>query len=187
VFLALSLLALVSPTRALDQSPTRALDQSPGTIRFTGYSIFGAARGEFRSWKITHAVIDDRHPERSKVSLEIDMASLETRSWMRDMHLKSAHFFDVENYPTASVTLDQVELKDPRHFIAHVEIDVHGQSKTFPMWFKIADRSTRRITGEVTLRRSDFAVGPSSGGPMFLDDNVLIAVDAVVPPAGKIP
>jgi len=179
VFLVLAGVALVPSARALDQSL--------GTIRFTGHSIFGAAGGEFRSWKITKAVIDDRHPERSRVSLEIDMTSLETQSWMRDTHLKGSRFFDVSNYPTASVTLDNVKLKDRHHFVANVELDLHGQSKTFPMWFEIADRAARRITGEVTLRRSDFAVGPSSRGPMLLDDDVLIVVDAVVPPAGRIP
>ena len=36
----------------------------------------------------------------SSVDVTVEMASVETRSADRDAHLKSADFFDVENYPT---------------------------------------------------------------------------------------
>ena len=40
----------------------------------------------------------------SSVEVTVEMASVETRSADRDAHLKSADFFDVENFPTMTFT-----------------------------------------------------------------------------------
>ena len=42
-------------------------------------------------------------------------------------------------------------------FTADVTLDLHGVTRRFPMEFTIVDRETRRIEGEVTLRRDDEA------------------------------
>lgn len=43
------------------------------------------------------------------VTVDIDLASLNTGNGQRDGHLKSADFFDVENHPKASFVLTQFE------------------------------------------------------------------------------
>ena len=165
--------------------PLRAQTTPPGHIRFIGHTILSTATGEFERWQITDALIDDNHPERSHVSLLIDLDSLNTHSTMRDTHLKSAHFFDVAHYPTATVTLDHVHMDGKHHFTAQVTLHLHGHVQTFPMHFVILNRTTRRIASEVTLRRSDFDLGPH-GVWFWVDDNVTIQVDVTVPPPGVI-
>ena len=56
-------------------------------------------RGRFTSFRGT-LTADEAHPEGCCVELEIDAASIDTGSPDRDVHLRSADFFDVERYPT---------------------------------------------------------------------------------------
>lgn len=45
---------------------------------------------------------DENEPAKSEVAVEIDMTSVNTRHAERDKHLRTADFFDVAKYPTAS-------------------------------------------------------------------------------------
>jgi len=160
-------------------------DASPGSIRFRGHVAIGPSEGEFRRWHITDAAIDEEHPERSSVTVVIDLASLDTGIDKRDRHLRSADFFDVDHYPTATARVGKIEVEDAQHFMASVQLDLHGQSKTFPMRFAIVDRSARRIAGEVTLKRSDFGVGATGSflNPLHVDDEVQVMIETTVPPS----
>src|SRR5258706_6154948 len=53
---------------------------------------FGGVEGAVR--------IDEANPAAAGVDVTIDAASIDTREAQRDAHLKSADFFDVENFPT---------------------------------------------------------------------------------------
>ena len=160
-------------------------DGSPGAIRFRGHMALGFSEGEFKRWRITEAMIDEEHPERSSVALMIDLTSLDTGNDTRDRHLRSADFLDAERYPTAAVRVSDIKLEDAAHFTANVQLDLHGRSHSFPMQFVVVDRAARRITGETTLRRSDFGVGATGSffNPLRVDDEVHIMVDVSVPAA----
>ena len=155
----------------------------PGVIRFRGHMALGYSEGEFRRWHVTDAVIDEDNPAHSTVALVIDLSSLDTGNDTRDRHLRSADFLDVDHYPTATVRVSAVEVEDALHFAATVELDLHGRSQSFPMRFAIVDRTTRRIAGEITLKRSAFGVGATTGffNPFRVDDEVHVMIEAVVP------
>jgi polyisoprenoid-binding protein YceI len=55
-------------------------------------------KGRFRAFSGT-VTLDDAHPERSRIDVTIDAASVETGLAPRDEHLRSADFFDVEHHP----------------------------------------------------------------------------------------
>ena len=55
-------------------------------------------RGHFAKWTGSLA-FDEQHPESSRVDVEIDATSIDTREPQRDGHLRSADFFDVEKFP----------------------------------------------------------------------------------------
>jgi polyisoprenoid-binding protein YceI len=67
-----------------------------------GFSVrhlmISKVRGHFKKWSGTLAVDESNLPA-SKVSVEIDAASLDTNEEQRDNHLRSADFLDVANYP----------------------------------------------------------------------------------------
>jgi polyisoprenoid-binding protein YceI len=52
---------------------------------------------------------DEKAPEASKVSVEIDTASVSSNHAERDKHLRSADFLDVEKFPKATFVSKKVE------------------------------------------------------------------------------
>ncbi|HXJ32478.1 MAG TPA: YceI family protein [Candidatus Eisenbacteria bacterium] len=156
----------------------------PGIIRFRATMVsLGESAGQFRRWRVTHATIDEAHPERSRVDAEIDLASVDTSLEERDRHLRGDRFLDIEQYPTATVTITDATFEDPDHVRVTATLDLHGVVRAFPMTFAITDRGARRIAAEVTLKRLDFGIGPALGwyNPMQIRDEVIVDIDAVVP------
>lgn len=74
-------------------------------IKHLGYSWllgqFNQFEGEFQ--------LDDKQPEKSKVNVEIDVASVDSNHADRDKHLRNADFLDVKTYPKASFVSTKVE------------------------------------------------------------------------------
>ena len=63
------------------------------------YVMINTVRGQFNALK-GQVHIDEEHPENSWVEAGVDAAGIEMQNEMRDGHLKSPDFFDVEKYPT---------------------------------------------------------------------------------------
>jgi polyisoprenoid-binding protein YceI len=80
--------------------------------------------------------IDEAHPERSSVEVELTAASIDTRSEQRDQHLRSADFLDVERFPV-------VRFRGNRVVGARLE-----PGRSFQL---IGDLTIRDVTREVTL------------------------------------
>lgn len=54
-------------------------------------------------------IVDEANPENSRVEVEIDARSIDTRSSDRDTHLRSEDFLDVERYPKVTFRSKRVE------------------------------------------------------------------------------
>ena len=178
----LLLLGLAAGSQAADEAPRDA-------IQFRARNLILTAHGEFHRWHVRRATVDEEHPERSVVEVEIDLSSVDTGIERRDAHLRTEDFFDVERFPTAIVTLEGFRLtggEGADRFEADVTLDLHGVKRQFPMEFTIADRESRRIEGEVTLRRTDFGIGDPvrRWNPVSVRDEVVVRVEATVPQAG---
>lgn len=75
------------------------IDTTHSAIHFTvRHMMFAKVRGRFSSWT-ADAELDVDDLTQSKVSVEIDVASIATGEADRDKHLKSGDFFDAEKFP----------------------------------------------------------------------------------------
>ena len=107
------------------QNRTWTIDTAHSDIHFTArHMVITKVRGTFRSWTGTLR-LDDGDLTRSSVEVTIDAASIDTRNEMRDGHLRSADFFEVERFPALTFRSTGVE---------HVRGDAY------------------RVTGELTIR-----------------------------------
>lgn len=72
------------------------------------HMMISKVRGQFKSFEGT-IDIDTDDITRSRAVGSIDVASIDTREPDRDNHLRSADFFDVENYPKMTFESTRIE------------------------------------------------------------------------------
>ena len=60
----------------------------------------------------TAVEFDEANPANTRVDVQIEVASVNTREEKRDAHLKSPDFFDAEKYPYMTFKSKRVEVKD---------------------------------------------------------------------------
>jgi polyisoprenoid-binding protein YceI len=101
----------MTTTRTLTkpEAGTWAIDPAHTRLGFVArHLVASKVRGSFESFAGTIEVADDL--TESKVDVSIDTASVTTGATDRDNHLRSADFFDVENFPT--MRFESTEIKD---------------------------------------------------------------------------
>lgn len=108
------------------------IDPAHTSVEFIGrHLMITKVRG--RLPEVSGTITIDDEPERSHVEVELGVASLDTGDAQRDGHLRSADFFDVEQYPTITFRSTNVEA---------------GKSGT---WNVTGDLTVRDVTRPVTL------------------------------------
>lgn len=118
--------------------------------------------------------------------LTIDVASINTEIKMRDDHLRSADFFEVEKYPKMTFKSTSVEkTKTANRYKLKGNLTMHGVTKavTMDLWYRgsITDAQSGneiagfQVTGE--LNRLDFGVGPKFPEAL-ISNRVMIKADA---------
>lgn len=86
---------------------TWKIDPGHALVGFLGrHFMLTKVRGRFTS--VSGSVVVAENPHESKVSVAIDMTSINSGDDTRDNHLKSEDFFDIEKFPTASFVSDSV-------------------------------------------------------------------------------
>ncbi len=91
------------------------IDSAHTEVDFTvRHMMISNVRGQFQ--KVNGTVeFDEAHPANTKVNVQIEAASLNTKEEKRDAHLRSADFFDAEKYPNLTFVSKRVEVKDASH------------------------------------------------------------------------
>lgn len=85
------------------------IDFAHSEMAFTvRHMMISKVRGRFESFDGT-VDFDPENPTGAAVTAEVDLNSINTREEDRDNHLRSADFFDVENYPTMRFESTRVE------------------------------------------------------------------------------
>jgi polyisoprenoid-binding protein YceI len=76
---------------------TWTFDKAHTSVEFVARHMLTKVRGRFNAFE--GAVVLAERPEDSHVEIEIDAASIETKTGMRDDHLRSRDFLDAQRYP----------------------------------------------------------------------------------------
>lgn len=105
------------------------IDTTHSSIGFKiKHMMFTNVRGSFTDYTAKIDLVNNKL-EDSTISFEAKAASVDTNNTDRDNHLKSADFFDVEQYPIISFTSTKIEKKGEAHYTVEGTLTMHGVSK----------------------------------------------------------
>jgi polyisoprenoid-binding protein YceI len=115
-------------TAVRPEAGTYAIDPGHSSVSFTGrHLMISKVRGRFGVENGSITISDD--PEASSVEATINAASVESGDAKRDEHLRSADFFDVENYPTITFHSNRVDDHGDGTFTLYGDLTVRGVTK----------------------------------------------------------
>ena len=92
------------------------------------HMMISNVKGQFTG--ITGALtLDDDDLTHSRVEATIDASTINTREAQRDAHLKSADFFDVEQFPTLSFRSTRVRRTGDEELAVAGDLTIHGVTR----------------------------------------------------------
>lgn len=92
------------------------------------HMMISNVKGQFTALSGSLA-LDETDLANSRVEATIDAASINTREVQRDAHLKSADFFDVENFPTLSFKSTSVKRTGDDELGVTGDLTIHGVTR----------------------------------------------------------
>lgn len=184
---ALAFVTIVQGVRA----ETYEVDGVHSSATFSIRHIFSQVKGRFTqvSGSITY---DPKEPEKSSVTAKIAAASINTDSERRDTHLKSADFFEVENYPDITFQSKGVK-KEGEKLLITGALNMHGVEKEVTLDVEVLGigpgprgRTVSGFEATTTINRKDFGINWNraldQGGFMLGDEvKVTLSIEAFVP------
>lgn len=154
------------------------------SVGFVGSKVTGTHEGGFESFTGTVWLGEDG-PASSSIEVVIDTTSLWADNERLTGHLKSADFFDVETFPTATFSSTSIEAAEDGSFTVTGDLDLHGVTKqiAFPASIDIGDDEIR-ASAEFAVKRFDFGIVYPGKAEDLIRDDVLVKLDLVAAPAG---
>jgi polyisoprenoid-binding protein YceI len=168
---------------------TWRIDPTHTEIGFRGkHMLVSTVKGKFTEFEGEFA-IDEDDLVHSGAELKIKAASLETGFDQRDQHLRSADFFNVDEYPEISFSTRRVERNGSeatfrvagdltiRDVTREVEFDLEAAGPVEDPW-----GGTRiAVSGEAVVDRRDWGLEwnvPLGMGRMLVGDKITLSLDA---------
>lgn len=107
---------------------TYEVDPIHTSVEFVSrYAMLSRVRGRFGVFSGTLHIDED--PARSWADVEIDASSIDTNMEMRDNHLRSGDFLDLENHPTMRYRSNGLEPTGDRTFRLHGDLTIRGTTR----------------------------------------------------------
>jgi polyisoprenoid-binding protein YceI len=172
----------------LTRAETLALDPNHTHVGFSIRHFFTQVKGEFKGVSGT-LDIDPKNLNASKVSVDIDPATINTNNDRRDNHLRSADFFDVEKFPKMTFVVTAVNFTDAKEYKGTLtgDLTMHGVTKPVTLTIESGGMQSMGPGGTVagftasgTLNRKDYGIiwnKVFDQGPAMLGDDVALEID----------
>ncbi|MFC9789156.1 YceI family protein [Rhodococcus sp. NPDC127528] len=163
---------------------TWAIDASHSTVGFSvRHLMVSKVRGRFQDFSGAVTVAADGTPS---VDAQIQVASITTDNEQRDGHLKTADFFDAEQFPTATFTSTGVRAKG-EDFVVDGNFTLHGVTRPVELKLEFNGVNPGMGNGPVAgfeastvINRKDFGISidmPLEGGGAVVGDKITITLE----------
>lgn len=162
-------------------------DLSHSSIEFhVRHLMVSKVRGRFGAWT-GRLELDPTDLAKSRLDVQIDAASVDTREPKRDDHLRSADFFDVATYPHLTFNSTAIEKTGDGEYRVTGDLTIHGVTKQVTLDVEGGDivkdpwGGTRTgFSARTTINRKDFGlhwnVALETGG-FLVSDKIDIALE----------
>lgn len=171
-------------------SPTRTtwkIDPSHSQVEFAvRHMMIATVRGRFADVQGT-VVADEADLSHAEVDVVIDVNSIDTREVKRDSHLKSADFFDAEQYPTITFKGTRVSGVRGDEFKLAGNLTIHGVTREVTLDVTSEGRAKDPWGGEragysavTRINRKDFGLTWNQAletGGLLVGDEIKISLD----------
>jgi polyisoprenoid-binding protein YceI len=153
--------ALVLPPAAAAQPVRFRIQPEASEIAFRATSRLMNADGRFSRFS-GDVVVDPAALTSARISLTIDAASLDTGIEMRDNHLRSSDFFEVERFPTVTFQSVRVEAAGRRATVVG-RLTLHGVTREIAVPIDVQISTTALVaSGEFIVNRGEYAINYNS-------------------------
>ena len=145
-------------------------------ISWVGSKVTGSHEGGFSVFGGEITLVDG-DPTASAVNVSIDTTSLWSDDERLTGHLKSADFFEVETYPTATFVSTAIEAAESGYTVTG-NLNLHGVEKSisFPAEITVADGSVS-VQASFAVKRFDFGIVYPGKTDDLIRDEVAITLD----------
>jgi polyisoprenoid-binding protein YceI len=160
-----------------------ALSPENSKIDFVAAKVTRSHDGKFKRFTGTAELVAGK-AEGGKVTLDIELDSVETDTEKLTGHLRSPDFFDVAKYPKARFESTKIE-KGGQGGATHTvtgNLDLHGVKKaiTFPATMVVRDDAVT-VKSEFSINRKDWGIVYPGMPDDLIRDEVLMKLDINVP------
>ena len=144
---------------AAPSAPTAWKIDSGSSLNFASAWSGQAIEGRFDRWTADILFSPDAL-DRSKVTVSIDMGSVNTGDQQRDASLPSEDWFNTAAHPKATFTATKFTKSGEGRFTAHGQLSLRGVSKPLDLPFRLKITGDRaEVSGVTSLDRTTFGVG----------------------------
>lgn len=155
-------LAMLAGVGAASAEPRRfRIKPEASEITFRATSRLMNADGHFSRFS-GEVLIDPATLTGARITLTVDPESLETGIEMRDRHLRSADFFDVERFPAIAFHSTRVESAGRRATVVG-RLTLHGVTREIAVPVDVQITDTALVaSGEFIVNRGEYAMNYTS-------------------------
>ena len=146
--------------------------------------MISKTRGRFTGYDVTIVTTEDLLG--SSVTATIDLASIDTGHAMRDNHLRTADYLEVEKYPTMSYRSTGIRRSDDG-WVIDGELTLHGVTRQVPLAVEVNGFGSDQWGGQragfsatAAISRRDFGIDisvPLEAGGVVVADKVSISLE----------
>ena len=166
---------------------TETLTISPqnSKVEFLASKVTRTHHGSFKQFSGKIELVPNSIPD-SRVSIDIDTASVEADDPQLTAHLKTPDFFDVAKMPKATFVSTKIEPSNAggaTHMVTG-NLELHGVKKsiTFPATIQVTPDSVS-VNAEFAINRKDFGIVYAGKADDLIRDEVVMKLDIKAPHA----
>jgi polyisoprenoid-binding protein YceI len=172
------LAALTAPVEA-QTAPVFTIPQEGSTIKFSVSSSVPVS-GKFDKW-VASLAFTSADPATGVLDIQIQAASVDTGSGLKDRKLKSDDFFDVGNNPLIKFHSTKIVQSGPNNAEVEGDFTLRGVTKpeTLSLVISGAGTGSGTVKGTMAFNRKDYGVNGSIPF-VHIADRVEVSVDLQV-------